>query len=463
MLSFRSRSFVHFLRLAIPSSLLVVALLLSLATERLEAFNLSAYPLVSIPRFAPEFGRNLALPTAATSRLAEARIPVEFTLLRGETVADVVERLGLDGVEASNARGEISRHLDVRRLRAGDRYCAFFNPDSSLASLEIGVAGDGRFEMKRAEGRGWRGEWRPFVRTVVARTIRGSIEDTLDESIRRAGGPAGLAPRFANILQWDVDFARDLRRGDRFEAAFEEVQLDGKPYSIGAVLAVAWDGRGVRKEAIRFGESGTYYDPEGRPLRKMFLRSPLRYSKVTSSFSQRRFHPVLGVFRPHYGVDYGAPIGTPVQVTAGGTIESAGWDRGGGRVVKVRHAGGYRTAYLHLSRFASGIRPGARVKQGDIIAYTGMTGLASGPHLDYRVQLNNRWIDPKSLRSVEDEGLSRTEMASFRAWRNDVVAALRTGDPSKLGGASRGNVSGDRWAANRAPRSSASTTASSAR
>ena len=135
-------------------------------------------------------------------------------------------------------------------------------------------------------------------------------------------------------------------------------------------------------------------------MRKMFLRSPLRYSRITSSFSQHRFHPVLNAFRPHYGVDYGAPVGTPVQVTANGTVLSAGWDRGGGNVVKVQHPGGYVTAYLHLSRFAAGIRPGARVRQGDIIAFTGATGLASGPHLDYRVKHHDQWIDPLSLKGV---------------------------------------------------------------
>jgi murein DD-endopeptidase MepM/ murein hydrolase activator NlpD len=445
---FRSRSFVRLLRLAIPSVLVISATLLGLATQRLASANQSAFPLVLTPRFDPEFGRSLALPTAASSRLAEARVPLEFSLRRGETVVDLVDRLGLDGVEAHRAQSEIARLLDVRRLRAGDRYSAFFNSDSSLDSLEIGVHGDGRFEMRRAKGT-WRGEWHPFVRSVVTRTIQGEVEGSLDGSIRKAGGPSGLASRFASILQWDVDFSRDIRRGDRFAALYDEVQLDGKPHAIGMVHAVTWQGRGAKKEAIRFGESGTYYDPEGRPLRKMFLRSPLRYSRVTSAFSQRRFHPVLRVFRPHYGIDYGAPVGTPVQVTANGTVEFTGWDRGGGRVVKVRHGGGYRTAYLHLSRFATGIRPGVRVKQGDIIAYTGMTGLASGPHLDYRVQLNNRWIDPQSLRSVQDDGLSRSQLASFRSWRSDVLVAMDGGDTSRLKFPAEGGLQGDSWATNR--------------
>jgi murein DD-endopeptidase MepM/ murein hydrolase activator NlpD len=159
----------------------------------------------------------------------------------------------------------------------------------------------------------------------------------------------------------------------------------------------------------------------------MFLRSPLRYSHVTSVFSRRRFHPVLKQYRPHYGVDYGAPVGTPVQVTANGVVTFAGWDRGGGKVVKVQNPGGYVTAYLHLSRFASGIRPGARVRQGDIVAFTGATGLASGPHLDYRVKLRNEWIDPLALKSVRDEPIPSSRLASFRSWRDELRSGLRDG------------------------------------
>jgi murein DD-endopeptidase MepM/ murein hydrolase activator NlpD len=191
------------------------------------------------------------------------------------------------------------------------------------------------------------------------------------------------------------------------------------------VFAAVYDNHGRLHEAYRYGDSGIYYDGEGRPMRKMFLRSPLRYSRITSMFSRRRFHPVLREYRPHYGVDYGAPVGTPVQVTANGTVTFAGWDRGGGKVVKVQHPGGYVTAYLHLSRFASGIRRGARVRQGDIVAYTGATGLASGPHLDYRVKYRDRWIDPLTLKSVRDEPIPTSRLAAFRSWRDELRAGLR--------------------------------------
>ncbi|MES1242309.1 MAG: peptidoglycan DD-metalloendopeptidase family protein [Acidobacteriota bacterium] len=413
----------HFLRLALPLGLTLLGVGLSLSTQNLEAFNESPYPLPPTPRFS----QRITLPTEATGLIDQARVPVEFKLLRGETVTEVFEKLGLPGSEAREATNALSERLNLRTLKAGNQYSAFFNPDSSLSSFALTLDGSGRVEMSRHED-GWNVDWQPFERTTRMRALHGTLDGSFDTSIRRAGGPVGLAYRMADVLQWDLDFTRDLKRGDRFELLYEEVLLEGQPHAVGTVYALVYEGQNRRHEAYRFGDSGTYYDGEGRPLKKMFLRSPLRYSsRITSAFTTRRFHPVLKAYRPHWGVDYGAPVGTPAQVTANGVVTFAGWDRGGGNVVKVRHAGGYVTAYLHLSRFAPGIRPGARVRQGDIIAYTGATGLASGPHLDYRVQHNGQWIDPLTLKSVRDEPIPATQLASFRTWRNGVLTGLQTG------------------------------------
>lgn len=433
-MAFHRRHALSVLRLAVPVGLALVGWMLSVSTNRLEAYNRSPFPVTSIPAFREEFAPRLASPTATSRWLDRARVPVEYSLNRGETVPTLFTRLGLEGADAEQAVAAFSRDLDPRRLRAGNRFSAYFGPRATLAGLDLTVSGVGRLEMARGTS-GWKSRWRDFARTSRLRVVRGSIDGAFDSSVQAAGGPPSLAYRIAEILQWDVDFARDLHRGDRFEALYEEVLVDGKPYGVQKVIAVAYEGDGGRKEAIRFGTDGTFYDGEGQPLRKMFLRSPLRYSHITSRFSMRRFHPVLGVFRPHYGIDYGAPIGTPVQSTAGGVVVSAGFERGGGNVVKVRHADDYVTAYLHLSRFGSGIRPGARVRQGDTIAYTGMTGLATGPHLDYRVQHQGRWIDPLSLTSVRDQDLPSRQLASFRGWRNEVRRAWVSGQVDRLGGA----------------------------
>jgi len=189
-----------------------------------------------------------------------------------------------------------------------------------------------------------------------------------------------------------------------------------------------YDNAGRLHEAYRFGDPPGYYDGEGRPVRKLFLRSPLRYSRVTSGFSQRRFHPVLKRYRPHYGVDYGAPTGTPVRATGSGTVVFAGWDGGGGRTVKVRHPNGYLTAYLHLSRFAAGIRNGRRVSQGDTIGHVGSTGLASGPHLDYRVQRNGRWVNPLAMKVEPAPPIPDDQLAGFVARRDVLRRALIDGE-----------------------------------
>jgi murein DD-endopeptidase MepM/ murein hydrolase activator NlpD len=253
-----------------------------------------------------------------------------------------------------------------------------------------------------------------------------------------AGAPAELAFAMAEVLQWDLDFNRDLRRGDRFEVLFEEVFLDGRARGVGDVLALTYQNRGQLLEAYRFGDEPAYYDGDGRPLQKMFLRSPLPFTRVTSRFSHRRFHPVLKTYRPHYGVDYGAPVGTPVRATARGTVLSAGWSGGGGKMVKLRHANGYLTAYLHLSGFAAGIRAGARVAQGDVIGYVGATGLATAAHLDYRVQHGGRWIDPMELKGVEAEPLGQGDLQAFAAWRDALRESLASGAQPRFGPDPRG-------------------------
>jgi murein DD-endopeptidase MepM/ murein hydrolase activator NlpD len=210
---------------------------------------------------------------------------------------------------------------------------------------------------------------------------------------------------------------------------FEEVWLDGAYHGLGRVLALSYaheEGRGW--EAYRFGEGESFYDAEGRPLQKMFLRSPLPYSRITSRFSNRRFHPVLKVFRPHHGVDYGAPVGTPVRTTASGTVTFVGWDGGGGKTVKVRHPNDYLTAYLHLSRYAD-VRVGTRVRQGDVVGYVGSTGLATAAHLDYRVQHRGRWLDPLSLASVPAEPLTAARLADYRVTQAAMRNSLETGAP----------------------------------
>lgn len=423
----RNRYFLRIARVVTPLSLVIVALLLAFATHRLEALTASPLPLAATLAYSPALAGRAPVPEIAESAGEPVLVPVEYEIRPGETLASLLASRGLDTEEAWSAVGKLRNHLDPRKVRAGDRY-AVLQAGGRPAAFRFEVGDRGQAVLARGAG-GWESRWVPYEREVRIAAVDGVLEGSLDESIQRAGGAATLAYRMADVLQWDLDFNRDLRRGDRFEVLYEEVYLDGRLTRPGDVLALSYQNGSRSFEVYRFGAEGGYYDAEGRPLEKMFLRSPLPYSRVTSRFTNRRFHPVLKVFRPHYGVDYGAAVGTPVRVTAGGVVAFAGWAKGGGRTVKVRHPKGYLTAYLHLSRFAAGITPGARVRQGQVIAFTGASGLATGPHLDYRIQHHDKWIDPLSLRNVPAQPVPVAQLARFRSWRDACRQSLAQGEP----------------------------------
>lgn len=413
-------------RLVVLSLLVALAAGLYLATRNLEAFIAAPPRLLPTQAYSSEV---VALPMWAArvdGGLGRQDLPVEFTFRRGETLGDALGALGFQPQDAGRLAEEVAKHVDLRRLRPEDRYAAMVDADSRLEGFRLTLDGKGQVSVWEQDGQ-WQSVWQPFIETTMVKAIRGELDDFLETSIRRAGGHPTVAYVMADVLQWDLDFNRDLRLGDQFEVLYEEVYLDGKFYRVGSILMLSYENGGKVLEAYRFGEDDGYYDSEGRPLQKLFLRSPLRFSRITSRFTGRRFHPVLKTYRPHYGVDYGAPTGTPVRVTANGVVRFAGWDRGGGKTIKVRHPNGYLTAYLHLSRFASGVGVGRRVSQGEVIGYVGSTGLATGSHLDYRVQRDGRWINPLTLDNKPAEPISEEQLPTFVAWRDELRIALEEG------------------------------------
>ncbi len=399
-------------RVYLPLILLLTAGLLAWRTAQVTV-NAASHPTaVKQPRFHPATSREPigSLPLA----LAEADLPKAVEIESGQTIGGLLGGYGLPPIEVAAAVNALAEHLDVRRIRAGETGLAFLDKEDRLERLRLDRS-DGWVELAREQS-GWRSAWHPYERRLETRVVAGRLDGALEAAVRVAGGVPQVAYKMADVLQWDLDFNRDLRRGDLFEAYYEVQYLDGSEAGLGDILAMVYENRGRRLEAYRFDDG--YYDAEGRPLRKMFLRSPLPFSRVTSRFSRSRFHPVLKVHRPHYGVDYGAPTGTPVRVTAGGVVMSAARSGGAGRMVKVRHPNGYITAYLHLSGYAQGIRSGSRVTQGDVIGYVGSTGLSTGPHLDYRVQRNGRWIDPLSIQETPAEPVPEERIIAFLAHRD---------------------------------------------
>ncbi len=413
------------LRLALPLVLVTVALWLWQSSRQVEN---GALPLPAPPRFDLQQASRPA-PGEPLLDLDGVAVPQPFRLRRGETLGGLLMDFGLEPPEAYAAVETLGELVDVRKLRAGEGGLAFFDADGALANVALNLSGKGRAELTRS-GSGWTSSWREFERRVSQRAVAGELDGFLEESIAEAGGRRVLAYAMADVLQWDLDFNRDLRLGDRFEAFYEEVHLEGDFHDLGQILALVYENGGRRLEAYRYG--GGYYDAEGRPLQKMFLRSPMRFTRVTSRFSHRRFHPILKKHRPHYGVDYGAPRGTPVRVTASGTVTFAGRNGGAGNMVRVRHPNGFETSYLHLSGFGPGVRRGQRVSQGDTIGYVGSTGLSTGPHLDYRVKKDGRWVDPLKLRSEPAEPVPPQEMEAFLAERDRFRQEL-DGVPARRG------------------------------
>ena len=248
------------------------------------------------------------------------------------------------------------------------------------------------------------------------REVTVEITDSLYQSALRTGLPESVIYRVTEIFQWELDFSRDVKRGDEFTVIFEERSLDGKKVGNGPILAVRFENDGVLREAIRYVNSdgsAAYYTPEGKSLQRAFLRTPVPGRRVTSGFSYNRLHPILKVRRPHLGVDYGAPRGTPIVATADGKVIRASRKGGYGKTIILRHGQNYRTLYAHLSRYAKGVRKGKWVKKGQVIGYVGSTGLSTGPHLHYEIHVDGKARNPLSLKLPRAAPVDRKEKANY--------------------------------------------------
>jgi murein DD-endopeptidase MepM/ murein hydrolase activator NlpD len=236
-----------------------------------------------------------------------------------------------------------------------------------------------------------------------------------------------LVAKLADIFAWRIDFF-GLQKGDSFKVIYEELSIDNRLLDVGKIYGAEFSNSGSRILAIPFIQDGreSYFDVNGNSLRKAFLKAPLQFSRVSSRFSSSRMHPVLRIRRPHYGVDYAAPVGTPVHSIGDGRVTKAEIESGSGRVVRITHNSVYSTAYLHLSRFGQGIAPGSLVKQGDIIGYVGSSGLSTGPHLDFRIYMNGSPVDPLRIEAPSVEPVSPENMERYGKIKSVIVSLLET-------------------------------------
>lgn len=358
--------------------------------------------------------RYAELDRAHTATLPEHALIL--TVEKNDTLAELLLAGGVSRGESVLLTNSLSKVIDVRRLRPGQLIRFHYDQTGSVDAMQMKIKGWGEVDALRAAG-GFTVTSRPFTVKSVETTVSAGIDRSLYEALREQGENPQLAQQLVDIFQWDIDFF-ELRRGDSFSLVVPKQYAGSDLIGYGPVTAARFTHRGTTYEAFRHemadGRSG-YYAMGGAPLRKQFLKAPLKFSRVTSGFSKKRFHPVLKYFRPHYGVDYGAPTGTPVMSTADGVVVEARFKAGEGNTIRIRHSSRYDTCYLHLSRFKKGLKRGTRVAQGEVIGYVGMTGLATGPHLDYRVSENGKWLNPLALKSITADPLRGAALTNFRA------------------------------------------------
>jgi len=340
--------------------------------------------------------QNLALPIARPDTDAVPGYWREARIQRGDTVAELLARLGVEDPDAAAFLRSTRSARTLYQLIPGRVMRARTTADGRLLTLRY-RSGSTVLSVERFEG-AYRVTEAPAEFERRVQMMSGEIRSSLFAATDAAGLPDSVAIQIADVFSTDIDFHRDLRRGDRFAVVYEMYYDHGEPARSGRVLAAEFINQGRTYQAVYFEYDqgrGGYYTPDGKNIRKAFLRSPLEFSRITSGFTNARFHPVLRQWRAHKGIDYGAPTGTRVRATGDGVVEFAGRHAGGyGNLVVLKHQSKYTTWYGHLSGFARGTRKGARIAQGDIIGYVGATGLATGPHLHYEFRINNVHQNP---------------------------------------------------------------------
>jgi len=352
------------------------------------------------------------------------------------TLDAMLRAQGLDGEVVGRMVSAVRQVFDPRRLRSAQPFSLTRTLAGALSAFEYEIDNTSRLRVTpAADGDTLSAEVVPIPRTLENVVASGAItrdNPSLFGAIAETGERQELAVAMAEIFSGEIDFNTELQPDDSFTVAFERFRREGRPNAYGVITAVEFHNDGRVLRAVRFTPRGgkpDYYDEQGRSVRRFFLRSPLKFEpRVTSGFSASRMHPILHTTRAHRGVDYAAPTGAPVVAVASGTVVSATYDSSNGRMVRIRHASGYESYYLHLSGFGAGVRAGARVDQGQTIGFVGQTGLATGPHLHYGLTRSGVFVNPlrEHRNLAPGEPLAASDMEAFRAERDKALAVLRT-------------------------------------
>jgi murein DD-endopeptidase MepM/ murein hydrolase activator NlpD len=348
---------------------------------------------------------------------------------KGQTLSSALRAQDLpkDLVEA------LCRHLqaviNLRRIKPGDSFEVRLSPQGEFLNLTYTASPLDIYQLSRTPG----GEWVAVKKEVPVdqyfARVSGEISSSLFEAMDQLGEKDSLIMDFADIFAWEIDFHADPQPGDRFEMIVEKYYVGDTFVRYGRILYAEYQREARKHQALFFappGAGGDYYTPQGESLRKALLRSPLKFTRISSGYTRSRRHPILGGYRPHLGVDYAAPQGTPVWAVADGTVISCGWNGGYGKQVVLRHAKGYQSMYGHLSGYGPGISKGKTVRQKQIIGYVGSTGLSTGPHLDFRLTQNGIPRNPLREISPRAPALTAEQMPPFQKAANHLLAWVGT-------------------------------------
>ena len=351
-----------------------------------------------------------------------------YTLEEGDTLSSSLAETAITDMQVRSVIKALSNVFDLRKCKAGDTYeivtlkntgsfVKFVYFTSPVIKYEVSPDSQQNYLVNKINT--------PLEKRVT--TFQGSIKTTLYEAMTSSGESPELVLGFADIFSYEIDFLTDPRIDDTFAVVYEKYYANGRFVKNGQILAARYINSGQEHLAVFFEESPghkDYYSTNGKSLRKAFLRSPLNYRRISSFFTRRRWHPILKIYRPHLGIDYSAPSGTPVTTIGDGTVLFAGWEGGFGRFIKIKHPNGYTSTYGHLSKWAKGIRSGARVSRGQVIGYVGSSGLSTGPHLDFRLMQGRQFINFLALKLPEASSIPSPYLAQFEQVKKERLQQL---------------------------------------
>lgn len=359
---------------------------------------------------------------------------ITVTVKSGQTLSSIIETAGMDKPEWTELMA-LGRNVNpLKSLRVGDTLHLLKNADDKLEELSYEYDETHTLQVRRVNDK-----LEVAILEAALEHRSTNASGTITSSLFADGQKAGLSNRLvmqlANLFAYDIDFALDLKDGDRFSVVYDSIYKNGEKLRDSEILAAEFVNNGHRYRSMRYvypDGSVAYYTPEGQSFRKAFIRTPVDFARISSGFNLHRMHPILNIIRAHKGVDYAAAIGTPVKATGDGKIEFMGVKSGYGNVLKIQHGSHYETVYAHLSRYRNGLHTGSSVKQGQVIAYVGMTGLATAPHLHYEFHVNGVYQNPMTVALPRANPLSRKQVAEWRAKNAAVLAQLDGMSPQQI-------------------------------